>query len=224
MRYPRKDGTTRSRIRMKKHTETTITKKNTIKKINFYSERREKELHHDESDELIGDFDVFDIDENDDNPTRTFGILQKRYKPDINDLYRHVDTKGSTIFKKILDRIELIERSDLEKILIILLNLDEDHVWYDTDIYGKVNAIISRFGVLDIDFLSVYKQDNPYRDLSGDRKVLLLCSRNGASLEYLFRCCRTVDDVNMVINMGADIYLSSEHVCFHHERIMKSYL
>lgn len=221
MKYHRKHGTTRNRIRMKKHIKTRSNKK-TIEKKNFASERREKELHYDESDELIGDFDVFDNDENDDNPTRTFGILQKRYTPEIDDLYRHINTKGSTVFKKILDRIEFIERSDLEKILNILLNLDEDHVSYDTDIYGKVRSVISHFGLLDIDFLRVYRQDNPYRNLTSDRKVLLLCSRNGASLEYLFGCCRTVDDVNIVIDMGADIFSSYEKVCFHHERIMKT--
>ena len=46
-----------------------------IKKINFESERREKELHYDESNELVGDFNVFYIDPNDDNPNRTFEII-----------------------------------------------------------------------------------------------------------------------------------------------------
>jgi hypothetical protein len=221
MNFPRKYGSTRRRLSIKSNTGDNLKKKNKIKKINFESERREKELHYDESNELVGDFNVFYIDPNDDNPNRTFEIIQRKFKPTLYDLYRHIGTKGSRIFKTILNMTEFVERFELKKILIQLLNLDEDNIWYDIDIYGKIEAVINRFGYLSIPFLSFYKQNNPYRYLSGDRNILLLCSRNGASLEYLFKCCRTVEDVNIVISMGADIYLSSGNVIFHHGRIMK---
>ena len=211
----RKSGSTRERVRTRSYTEYNLPRINTVRKNNFDSERRRKELHYDESYELICDFDVFVVDRNDNDPKRTFEILEKKCNPTVDDLYRHIYTRSSSIFKKILDNIEFVERSDLDAILIQLINLD----FYDTDIYGKVKALINNIGVLDKRFLCFYDQYN--NNLYKDRNVLLLCSRNGASLEYLFPRCKTVKDVNIVIDMGGDIYSSSMKVPFHHERMVR---